>query len=158
MKKAFNTKTEKLVALKVMQSDALDSKLEREVSTLQMLKHENITNLIEVLFKATYKKKNGKVLNRDIIVMELAEKGDLFGFLKISFHLNPSGFPEPILRRLFHQMVEVIEYCHQNGIAHRDLKPENVLLDAEYNIKLADFGWATFIDEKYHKTAAGTKL
>jgi serine/threonine protein kinase len=37
---------------------------------------------------------------------------------------------------------EALEYVHSHGIVHRDLKPENVMVDAEDNIKLLDFGIA----------------
>ena len=35
-----------------------------------------------------------------------------------------------------------MEYIHSKGVIHRDLKPENVLVDAEFHLKIADFGIA----------------
>jgi serine/threonine protein kinase len=41
-----------------------------------------------------------------------------------------------------------LEYLHSQGIAHRDMKPENVLFDSEFNLKLADFGFAAALAGK----------
>jgi 3-phosphoinositide dependent protein kinase-1 len=34
------------------------------------------------------------------------------------------------------QLVNVLEYLHERGIAHRDLKPENIMLDENFQIKI----------------------
>ncbi|XP_041500797.1 uncharacterized protein C2orf78 homolog [Microtus oregoni] len=41
------------------------------------------------------------------------------------------------------QQVSAIKYCHDHDVIHRDLKPQNILLDADGNMKLGDFGLAT---------------
>jgi len=38
-----------------------------------------------------------------------------------------------------------LEYCYGQGVVHRDLKPENLLFDANFNLKVADFGFATLL-------------
>ena len=49
---------------------------------------------------------------------------------------------QALVRKLSHQMLQGIAFCHENRVLHRDLKPQNVLLDKDMNIKLADFGLA----------------
>jgi len=43
-----------------------------------------------------------------------------------------------------------LNYMHKKNIVHRDLKPENILIESLENleIKLTDFGFATYFDQK----------
>jgi serine/threonine protein kinase len=43
---------------------------------------------------------------------------------------------------LFHKICQGVAFAHSQGIVHRDLKPGNILLDAEKNPKIIDFGLA----------------
>ncbi|KAJ3367736.1 hypothetical protein GGF31_007083 [Allomyces arbusculus] len=54
-------------------------------------------------------------------------------------------FPERVVRHIFKQIVDVVGYLHSQGVVHRDLKDENITIDANYTVKLIDFGSAAFI-------------
>jgi len=54
--------------------------------------------------------------------------------------------------------MEGLDHCHQSGIAHRDLKPENLLLDHQYCLKIADFGFAAPVEGRDGSGNLTTKL
>ena len=75
--------------------------------------------------------------------MELASGGDLFDKIE-----SDVGVGEDVAHLYFTQLVSAVAYMHSKGVGHRDIKPENILLDAEGNLKIADFGLATLFEYK----------
>merc|ERR1719412_2405772 len=165
VKLGIHKKTGQKVALKIMMadesgkiSDSKKKQLTRELNVMKKVKHENVIQLVEFDENAEYPESDGRKTKCIVTVLEFASGGELFDFLMFT-----GCFDEYASRSYFHQMINGLEAMHKLGIAHRDLKPENLLLDENYVLKIADFGFATsFVDEesgKSHKmkTACGTK-
>lgn len=131
VKLARHILTGKEVAVKIIDKTQLNSsslqKLFREVRIMKMLNHPNIVKLFEVI-------ETEKTL---YLVMEYASGGEVFDYLVAHGRMK-----EKEARAKFRQIVSAVQYCHQKCIVHRDLKAENLLLDAEMNIKIADFGFS----------------
>uniref|UniRef100_G1PTG5 non-specific serine/threonine protein kinase n=1 Tax=Myotis lucifugus TaxID=59463 RepID=G1PTG5_MYOLU len=99
----------------------------REVRIMKILNHPNIVKLFEVI-------ETDKTL---YLIMEYASGGEVFDYLVAHGRMK-----EKEARAKFRQIVSAVQYCHQKRIVHRDLKAENLLLDADMNIKIADFGFS----------------
>ncbi|KHN96126.1 Ran1-like protein kinase [Metarhizium album ARSEF 1941] len=78
------------------------------------------------------------------VILEYCPEGDLF--LNIT-ELGQYVGKDQLSKKVFLQIVDAVEHCHELGIFHRDLKPENILVTDNGNtVKLADFGLATADD------------
>jgi len=125
-------------AIKILHQDEQFQELvETEVDTLKKVKHPNIVNLVEVgEGQQTNSKKNASKQVR-YIVLELVGGGELFDLVALGGRLE-----EKFARFYFKQLIEGLNYLHNAGFVHRDLKPENLMLDSNFNLKIADFGFA----------------
>ncbi len=72
--------------------------------------------------------------------------------LTVSFQLQ-----EAEAKYYFMQIVNGVEYCHENLVTHRDLKLENILIDESNTVKIADFGLSNLMkDGKLLRTSCGS--
>ncbi|XP_072900846.1 serine/threonine-protein kinase SIK2-like isoform X2 [Hemitrygon akajei] len=133
VKLARHRVTRSRVAIKIIDKRRLQprelQRVHREVLIMKFLNHPHIIKLYQVME------------TRDMlyIVTEFAQNGEMFE------HLSEWGpLSEREAREKFGQLLSAVEYCHRHHIVHRDLKTENMLLDADMNIKLADFGFGNF--------------
>jgi len=131
--------------------------LKRELNVMKKVKHPNVIELIEYLDDVKYPEADGSKKSCIVTVLEFAPGGELFDFLMFT-----GCFSEEAARTYLYQFLNGLEAMHKLGIAHRDLKPENLLMDADYNLKIADFGFATeFLSQDgsqiMMQTACGTK-
>ena len=85
------------------------------------------------------------------IVLEYANKGNLFYYIKDNEYLSESqSF------KIFIQIVNAIYFLHKNNFIHRDIKPENILLFDKNIAKLCDFGWCVEFKDEPRNTFCGT--
>ena len=129
------------VAVKIVDKNELDAenleKISREIEILRRLSHRHITQLYQVMETSAF----------IYIVTEYAANGEIFDFL-----VNNGRMSEPAAAVKFSQILSAVNYIHSVGVVHRDLKAENLLLDRDFNIKLADFGFSNYYkDCQYYK-------
>ncbi|OHT09795.1 CAMK family protein kinase [Tritrichomonas foetus] len=81
--------------------------------------------------------------NNIYIFMEFCQGKSL---LKLINERN--GLPDEVCKVIFKQLLETLNFLHENHICHRDIKPENIIVGSDYKIKLIDFGLCAINSEE----------
>lgn len=103
--------------------------LPREIDVLVRLNHPHLIHIHSIFQRKT----------KYYIFMRYTENGDLLGYI-----LKNGCVSENQSRVWTRQLALGLQYLHELEIAHRDIKCQNVLLTANYNVKLSDFGFSRF--------------
>jgi carbon catabolite-derepressing protein kinase len=139
-----------IFAVKLIDSAAVSrspktfNNLQREITAMQRVSgHAHVVGLVHFDMAASKprKRRAGQFQPVIMLVLELAVGGEIFDYLMLS------KLHEDVARTYFNQLLEALHFCHNNGVAHRDLKPENLLLDGNYNLRVADWGLSAVMDD-----------
>lgn len=135
---------EKRVAIKLLPRGLETPEMERrfriERQILADLEHPSIARLLD-----------GGVTDEGYpyLVMELVDGRP------IDLHCREEALGLKERLRLFRRVCSAVQFAHQNLVVHRDLKPNNILVTAEGDPKLLDFGVAKLVESEDSEPAGG---
>lgn len=134
---AYDLILNRQVAVKVLRYDftndqAAIRRFQREALSATQLTHPNIVGVYDV----------GEEDGNHYIVMEYVDGMDLKNYIRQRGPIPPKHAVE-----VMKQILSAIDMAHKNGIIHRDIKPQNILIDADGNVKITDFGIAIVLSE-----------
>lgn len=137
----------RVVALKRIIGGALADasalrRFEIEAEAAARLDHPNIVPIFDV----------GQVSGQPYFTMAFVDGGSL------ASRLSDGPLPTMEAAKMITSLADAVHYAHRQGVVHRDLKPGNVLLDADGEPRITDFGLAKRVDDIAGQTASGELL
>lgn len=109
----------------------------REIKHLQELSHPNIITLHSVF--------SSKDQNLNL-VLEYLPLGDLEMLIRDTDKVR---YGAADIKAWMGMLTRAVWFCHENFVLHRDIKPNNLLIAADGEVKLADFGLARSFSDPY---------
>eukprot|EP00441_Pelagodinium_beii_P024287 CAMPEP_0197655744 /NCGR_PEP_ID=MMETSP1338-20131121/39640_1 /TAXON_ID=43686 ORGANISM="Pelagodinium beii, Strain RCC1491" /NCGR_SAMPLE_ID=MMETSP1338 /ASSEMBLY_ACC=CAM_ASM_000754 /LENGTH=666 /DNA_ID=CAMNT_0043231455 /DNA_START=60 /DNA_END=2060 /DNA_ORIENTATION=+ len=140
---AMRSDVEKRVAVKVFDQGQKDKRqAHREMKVLSRIQHPRVLEAYEVIETPRYAQ----------LICELVDGESLRAYSQ----RQPSRkLSDDVARKLYRQVVEGVNYCHERLVVHRDLKLENLLLDrSNESVKIIDFGFAAQVASRDTKLRA----
>jgi len=145
--KAYDTRLEREVAIKVIRTDAfppavLDrvlKRFEREARSLARLSDPYIVKVYDF----------GEYEGSPYLLMELHKGGTLKE--RLGKPINSREAAELLL-----PVAKALAYAHAHGVLHRDVKPSNILINERGEAVLTDFGIAKLLEGEEGHTLTGT--
>ncbi|XP_031157965.1 aurora kinase A [Sander lucioperca] len=131
----------KVLFKKQLEKAGVEHQLRREVEIQSHLRHPNILRLYGYFHDAS----------RVYLILEFAPKGELYSELQ-----RCGCFDEARSATYIMELADALNYCHSKKVIHRDIKPENLLLGANGELKIADFGWSVHTPSSRRSTLCGT--
>ncbi|KAF8402772.1 hypothetical protein HHK36_010862 [Tetracentron sinense] len=131
----LNSETNEMVAIKKI-ANAFDNHMDakrtlREIKLLRHLDHENVIGLRDVIPPPLR-----RAFSDVYIATELMDT-DLHQIIRSNQDLS-----EEHCQYFLYQILRGLKYIHSANVIHRDLKPSNLLLNANCDLKICDFGLA----------------
>ncbi len=133
--RALDTRTLQEVAVKVLSATIVGDRrflrrFRREGEVVSRLKHPNIVPVLAY----------GEARGYAYLVMPFVRGESLHGYIT-----EGKVTPESSARWIG-QVASALDYAHRQGVIHRDVKPSNILIDAQGNALLTDFGLARLVE------------
>ncbi|XP_021767127.1 mitogen-activated protein kinase homolog MMK2 [Chenopodium quinoa] len=137
---AVNSETQEEVAIKKV-SNAFHNRIDakrilREIKLLRHMNHDNVISIRDIIRPP--QKEN---FNDVYMVHELVDT-DLHQIIRSNQQLTDDH-----CRYFLYQILRGLKYIHSAGVLHRDLKPSNLLMNANCDLKIGDFGLARTTSE-----------